>query len=141
MKGTIRGALVVGFTVVFAVWAFAGYELIRSVHEVERQVAAANDAFRNNSDVLSMIRRNVLMGSVYVRDVLIDPGSVARESYRDELRTLRSEIDATLPAAAPAAAQPAQRERWQRLEAQLDRYWDSLDFAFEPLQLNTTAAA
>jgi signal transduction histidine kinase len=140
MKGTIRGALVVGFTVVFAVWAFAGYELIRSVRDVERRVAAAHEAFRQESDTLSLIRRNVLMGSVYVRDVLIDPGSVARASYRDELRLLRSQIDERLPAGAPTFEQPSEREHWQRLQTRLVDYWDSLDFVFEPLPFDTVMA-
>jgi signal transduction histidine kinase len=141
MKGTIRGALVAGFGVVFAVWVFAGYELIRSVLDVERQVAAAQESFRRESDTLSAIRRNVLMGSVYVRDVLIDPGSVAREEYRDELRLLRSEIDEKAPAGAPTFDQPSEREHWKRLQTRLAQYWDSLDFVFEPLPFDTVMAA
>jgi signal transduction histidine kinase len=141
MKGTIRGALVVGFTVVFAVWAFAGYELIRSVRDVERQVATAEESFRRESDILSTIRRNVLMGSLYVRDVLIDPMRVARASYRDELRLLRREIDGKLPAGTPTFDQPTEREPWQRLRTRLEQYWKSLDFVFEPLPMDTIMAA
>jgi signal transduction histidine kinase len=140
MRGTIRGALVAGFAVVFAVWAFAGYELIRSVREVERQVADAQRSFRYESDIVSTIRRNVLMGSVYVRDVLIDPMRVARASYREELRLLRTEIDTKL-ADAPSFEEPSEREHWQRLRARLEQYWKSLDFVFEPLPFDTFLAA
>jgi signal transduction histidine kinase len=140
VRGTIRGALVAGFAVVFAVWVFAGYELIRSVQDVERQVAAAHESFRHESDIVSTIRRNVLMGSIYVRDVLIDPVGVARASYRDELRLLRTEIDAKLTDASPFE-QAGEREHWQRLQARLDQYWASLDFVFEPLPFDTWAAA
>ena len=141
MKGTIRGALVAGFGVVFAVWAFAGYELIRSVQSVERQAAEAEASFRRESDILSTIRRNVLMGSVYVRDVLIDPMRVARASYREELRLLRSEIDEKLPPGTPTFEQASEREHWQRLRARLEQYWKSLDFVFEPLPFDTFLAA
>jgi signal transduction histidine kinase len=137
---TIRGALVAGFAIVFAVWAFAGYELIRSVRNVEREVAAAHNSFTRATDTRSIIRRNVLMGSIYVRDVLIEPGSVARESYRDELRVLRSEIDEEMPALA-TLDQPREREQYQRLQVRLDQFWDSLDFVFEPLPLDTVRAA
>ena len=137
---SIRGALVAGFAVVFAVWAFAGYELIRSVRGVEQQVAAAHHSFTRVSDILSTIRRNVLMGSIYVRDVLIDPASVARESYRDELRDLRSEIDAKLQAEAAAFDRPGERVQWQQLQTQLHHYWESLGFVFEPLPLDTVRA-
>jgi signal transduction histidine kinase len=138
---TIRGAIIAGFAVVFAVWVFAGYELIRSVGDVERQVAAAHESLARDSDILSVIRRNVLMGSIYVRDVLIDPASVARESYRDELRLLRTEIDARLPDAAIADREPTERGHWQRLQTRLDEYWNSLDFVFDPLPLGTIDAA
>jgi signal transduction histidine kinase len=141
VKGTIRGALVAGFAVVFAVWAFAGYELIRSVREVEREVAAAQESFRHESDIISTIRRNVLMGSVYVRDVLIDPMRVARASYRDELRLLRAEIDEKLPAGTPTFDQSSERGHWQRLRGRLEQYWASLDFVFEPLPFDTFSAA
>ena len=122
-------------------WAFAGYELIRSVRAVERQVAAAHGSFTRDADVLSVIRKNVLMGSVYVRDVLIDPGSVAREEYRDELRLLRSEIDDKLGQGAILVKQPSERGHWQSLHTRLAQYWDSLDFVFEPLPLDTFRAA
>jgi signal transduction histidine kinase len=121
--------------VVFAVWVFAGYELIRSVRDVERQVAEAHAEFARDSDILSVIRRNVLMGSIYVRDVLIDPTSVARESYREELRTLRTQIDARLAEASVENREASEREQWQRLQVRLAQYWDSLDFAFEPLPI------
>jgi signal transduction histidine kinase len=127
--------------VVFAVWVFAGYELIRSLRDIERRVVESNAAFARDSDILSVIRRNVLMGSIYVRDVLIDPALVSRESYRDELRRLRSEIDARLPAADIDARGPDERGHWQRLQARLDQYWDSLDFVFDPLPLETVRAA
>ena len=125
---------------VFAVWVFAGYELIRSLRDVERRVAERHAAFARDSDILSVIRRNVLMGSIYVRDVLIDPASVARESYRDELRRLRSDIDARLPEADMAARAPAERGQWESLQTRLNQYWNSLDFVFEPLPLDTMRA-
>lgn len=125
----------------FAVWVFAGYELIRSVRDVERQVVEAHAAFARDSDILSVIRRNVLMGSINVRDVLIDPTLGSREEYREELRALRTEIDASLKDASQIRRDPSEVDQWRRLQARLDQYWDSLDFAFDPLPLGTIDAA
>jgi signal transduction histidine kinase len=138
---TIRGALVAGFAAVLVVWVFAGYELIRSVQDVEREVAAAHRAFTAESDVLSVIRRNVLMGSILARDVLIDAGSVARESYRDELRLLRAEIDSHLSQSVTTMNAPAEPDHWRRLQARLDEYWATLDFVFGDLPFDTFRAA
>jgi signal transduction histidine kinase len=125
---------------VFAVWAFAGYELIRSVRAVERQVAAAHESFTRDADVLSVIRTSVLMGSVYARDVLIDPGLAPREKYREELRLLRSDIETKLGEGAVPVRQPSEQGHWQSLQTRLDQYWQTLDFVLEPLPLDTFLA-
>ena len=142
MKGTIRGALVAGFAVVFAVWAFAGYELIRSLRDVEQQVHSAHESFARGSDTLSVIRRNVLEGSINVRDALIDPSDITREYYREEIRRLRGEVDQRLPAYMQEVELPAEREQWTRLQSSLEQYWTSVDFVFAPdLPTGTAQAA
>ena len=47
MKGmsSIRRVLVAGFAVLLLVWAFAGYELIRSLGDVETRVKEEHAAF------------------------------------------------------------------------------------------------
>jgi len=127
---SIRGALIAGFAVVFGVWLFAGYELIRNLVSVERQVAVAIASFAHGRDTLSIIRQNVLLGSIYVRDALIDSGRNARENYRDELRGFREEIDARL--ATYEARLPMEREYVDELKSSLERYWDSVEFVFSP---------
>jgi hypothetical protein len=60
---TIRGALTAGFAVVFAVWVASGYELVRSLGEVDRQLEASRQDFQRGQDVLNTVRTNVLLGS------------------------------------------------------------------------------
>ena len=57
---SIRRVLVAGFAVLLAVWAFAGYELIRSLGDVEQRVTAEHEAFARAADAVSVIRRSVL---------------------------------------------------------------------------------
>ena len=128
---TIRGALVAGFAVVFGVWLFAGYELIRSLWNVEQQVKISIDSFAHNRDTLSTIRQNVLLGSLHVRDALIDTG-MARETYREELRRLRDEIDARLDAYKRDPQLPREEEYIAELRTSLEDYWASIDFVFLP---------
>src|SRR5688572_15222788 len=105
---TIRGALAAGFAVVFGVWVFAGYELVRTLQTVEQEVSGTIASFAHSRDTLSAIRQNVLLGSLYVRDALIDSGRNARENYREELRAFRDEIDRRL--AGYDARLPQERE-------------------------------
>jgi signal transduction histidine kinase len=127
---TIRGALVAGFALVFGVWVFAGYELIRSLVTVDREVGEAIDSFAAGRDTIATIRTNVLLGSIYVRDALIDSGRHARENYRDELRAFRDEIDERL--AVYDARLPMEREYVEELKTSLERYWESVEFVFSP---------
>jgi signal transduction histidine kinase len=139
---SIRGALLAGFAVLLAVWAFAGYELIRSLGDVERRVTAEHDAFAHAADAVSSIRRNVLEGSINVRDALIDADVAARETYRDELRRLREEADRRVAEYVPQAQSAAERDEWAKLQAKLTQFWPSLEFVFaEDLPTNTTRAA
>jgi signal transduction histidine kinase len=126
----IRGALVAGFAVLLAVWVFAGFELIRGLGDVKRRVTAEHAAFSRAGDTLSLIRQNVLEGSIDVRDALIEADPVARASYRDELRVLRSGIERRMNQHVPTVELPAERQAWMRLGTTLDEYWRSLEFVF-----------
>jgi signal transduction histidine kinase len=139
---SIRGALIAGFAVLLAVWAFAGYGLIRSLADVERRVKVEHDAFARAADAVSLIRRNVLEGSINVRDALIDADGAAREQYRRELRVLRENAESGVALYLPRAQSAAERDEWTRLRAKLGEYWLSLEFVFaEDLPTNTARAA
>ena len=136
---TIRGALIAGFTVVFALWLVSGYELVRSLRDVERRVAAVHDAAYRGDQVLTTVRTSVLLGSIYLRDALID--TTSRGYYRGELNALRASIEGVLPGYLPLVASPAEREQWERLEVELEKYWQSREVIFLPDAPQTPAEA
>jgi signal transduction histidine kinase len=129
---TIRGALVVGFATVFALWLLTGYELVRSLTEVETRVADARDSFIRGEQVLSTIRTSVLLGSVYLRDALVDNGTITRQYYRDELNQIRADVEQQLPVYVGGVQSPIERQQWGLLQSELDDYWNSLDVVFGP---------
>ena len=127
---TIRGALVAGFVTVFALWAFSGYELVRGLTQLEERVSEARASFIRGEQVLSTIRTSVLLGSIYLRDALIDTGPITREYYRDELNQIREDIGQRLPAYAQGVHSPLERQQWALLQTELDDYWASMDVVF-----------
>ncbi len=129
---TIRGALVAGFVAVFALWAFSAYDLVRGLTELEARVADARTSFIRGEQVLSTIRTSVLLGSVYLRDALVDTGSITRQYYRDELNQIREDIGVRVPAYAQDVHSPLERQQWALLQTELDDYWASLDVVFGP---------
>lgn len=124
---SIRGALICGFAVVFGLWLFSGYELVRSLRGLEMEVNAARESFARGERTLSTVRTSVLLGSIYLRDALIDVQPTARKYYRDELTRIRTEIDRLLPAYLPSVESPVEREDWARLQMALDDYWNARD--------------
>jgi len=134
--------LVAGFAVVLAVWAFAGFELTRSLGDVEKRVTAKHSEYARAAETVSLVRRHVLEGSINVRDALIDADPQARESYRTELRLLQNAIEQRLDGYLVDVESSAERTEWARLRSTLDEYWTSLEFVFaEDLPTNATRAA
>ena len=127
---TIRGALIAGFAVVFALWLASVYELVRSIRAVEQEVATANAAFLQGEQALSTVTTRVLLGSIYLRDALMTPEPEPRERYRRELVGIRSEVDQALPRYLPLVNTPREQEQWDRLQVELERYWKSREVAF-----------
>lgn len=129
---TVRGALIAGFVAVFALWTFSGYDLVRGLAQLESRVAEARTSFIRGEQALSTIRTGVLLGSVYLRDALVDSGAITRQYYRDELKQIRDDIAVRLPAYAQDVHSPLERQQWSLLQTELDDYWASLDVVFGP---------
>src|SRR3954465_13377305 len=70
---TIKAALVLGFSLTLGVWLFTGYDISRRMSALQDEVAGLNARYTRAQDLLSTIRAQVLLGSVYVRDALLAP--------------------------------------------------------------------
>jgi signal transduction histidine kinase len=138
---TIRGALVVGFAVVFGIWLLSAYEIVRRLADLEVRATETQESFVRGERTLSTIRTSVLLGSIYLRDALIDTGAITREFYRDELNQIRADIARLVPAYVLDVQLPIERQHWGELQAQLDDYWASLDVVLDPNSAHTTGQA
>ena len=138
---TIRGAIVAGFAVVFALWLVSGYELLRSIGIVERDMGSAQTTFLKGEQALTTVTTRVLLGSIYLRDALMTSTPELRERYRQEMLQIRGEVEAALPDYLPLVNTPIEREHWDRLQVELERYWKSREVAFTLDGASVTAAA
>src|SRR6186713_1505177 len=82
-------ALATGFAIVFSLWLLWGYQLGRSLQNIERSVSSVHEQYVRGEQTLSKVRTNVLLGSIYLRDALIDTAAARRDDYRAELGRLR----------------------------------------------------
>jgi signal transduction histidine kinase len=121
-RPTIRAALLLGFGLIFGIWAFTGYYFTRRMAEVERQATAINARYRHAQELLSTVRSQVLLGSVYVRDALLDPDPTTASDYRDRLEDSYKTVDQALRQYEPVLDSKAERERVARLRAEVSDF-------------------
>jgi signal transduction histidine kinase len=128
-SSSVRLALLLGFTVVFALWLVWAYQLVQNLEHIQRNVEHLQRNYTRGDEALSLVRTNVLLGSIYLRDALIDGAPSRRDYYRDELRRLRDEVEMRLTTYMRDVPS-AERDAWERLQQELRDYWSSRDVAF-----------
>ena len=130
-RSSISGALALGLAAMFALWLGTGYELLRNLAEVEHRVNDVHASFVRGEETLSAIRTSVLLGSIYLRDALVDTTG-PRQYYRDELRRIRTDIEQRLADYPDAVERSVEPMEWQQLKQGLDAYWATLDLFLGP---------
>ncbi|MEP7306130.1 MAG: sensor histidine kinase [Acidobacteriota bacterium] len=115
----IRAALFLGFGLVVGIWLFAGYYFTRRIADVERQGVAINARYVHAQELLSTVRTQVLLGSVYVRDALLDPDPTTAGNYRRRLEDSYTVVDDALRQYVPVLDSIAERDQVARLRGEI----------------------
>lgn len=123
---TITAVLLLGFLVIFAAWLVSTSYFTRRLAATQERRAAIHARYANGQELLLAIRSQVLLGSIYVRDALIETSQSPAEATaaRDQLRRLQREVNqeleqyGTLEPGGGVAT-------WTRLESELRDYWDA----------------
>jgi signal transduction histidine kinase len=126
---SVRVALLLGFAAVFALWLVWGYQLVQNLRHMQDNVEDLQRHYVRGEQALSSVRTNVLLGSIYLRDALIDSAPPRQEYYRNELNRLRDDIESLLGAYLRDVP-VSERTRWVRLQEELSDYWSSREVAF-----------
>lgn len=119
---TIKAALFVGFGFICATWLLAGYAFTRRMSELQSRSASINERYMKAQDLLTTVRGQVLIGSVYVRDALLDADAGNAEEYRAKLEDAYQAADHALQEYVPVVDGPSERERIRRLRAEMDDF-------------------
>src|SRR5580704_7113240 len=119
---SIRAALFLGFGLIVGVWLFAGYYFTRRIADVERQAAAINARYMHAQELLSTVRAQVLVGSVYVRDALLDPDPTTASASRRRLEESYQTVDQALQQYVPVLDTEGEREHVTRLRGEIGEF-------------------
>lgn len=128
---TIKTALLLSFGLTFGIWLVAGYYFTSRISETETRTAAINDRYMQAQELLSTVRAQVLLGSVYVRDALLDPDPAATD-YRARVDETYGAANRALAEYVPVLDSDIERERLDRLQREID------DFRQTMVQVLTT---
>ena len=104
----------------------ASIEALQRVSEIYDETSAVHSAYADTQRALARVETNIYEAGVLVRDYLLDPSHIMGDYFRRELRNLQTATQAELKRLSLPAGQAAASGR---LQAELDKYWDS----FEPL--------
>jgi signal transduction histidine kinase len=122
---TIRTALLGGFMVIFAVWLASTFYFTERLAESQARSAAIQSRFARGQELLFAIQNQVLLGSIYVRDALIEASDpTMATTARDQLRALQLQVEQELTQY-EASDSVVDVAAWNRLETELRDYWDS----------------
>jgi signal transduction histidine kinase len=115
-----------GFGAVFALWLVSTYELMRRLSAVETRAFEISTRFAKGEELLFTVRAEVLLGSVYVRDAVLDVEPDSRVFYEKQLASTRVKIEEALRQYLPDVDSEVERDHWTRLEAELRTYWGTV---------------
>jgi signal transduction histidine kinase len=121
----LRVLLLLGFGGVFILWLLFGYAIADSTVETDNRSAMLRARFLRNEELLSTVRVQALLSSVYVRDALTDPDRSQGDFYRDELSQIRRTIEQAMAEYAPHA--DVEQADVDRLRRRLREFWDAIE--------------
>jgi signal transduction histidine kinase len=119
---TIRAVLLAGLGLMLGLWLFAGYQVTQRVRAAQRNDAEVATRYQQSQDLLASVRAQVLEASVLLRDSLLDPDVTAQEEHRRTIKEAYDRIDQRLTQYVPFLDSPAERERLERLQAEIREF-------------------
>ena len=124
---TIRAVLLAGLGLMLGLWLFAGYQVTRRVRAVQDNDAEVASRYQQSQELLASVRAQVLEASVLLRDSLLDPDVTAQDEHRHNIKEAYDRVDQRLTQYVPFLDSPAERERVERLRAEIREFRTASD--------------
>src|SRR5262245_6703294 len=131
---TIKAALLSGLLVIFAVWLASTSYITARLADAQERSAALHDRYLRGQELLYAVRSQVLLGSIYVRDALIETSqgqAGTGDAAAGQLRSLQAAVNQELEQY-KAIDSLDEGAAWARLENELRDYWKTTDADIVP---------
>jgi signal transduction histidine kinase len=124
-----RAILMVGFGGLLILMAFAGFDGIRTLLQIQTSNDEMREDFLSRNTVLDKIRSDLYLSGTYVRDYLLEPESPKAEGHLRSLLQARSDMDSALRKY-QALLSKEESKPFQVLTRELATYWKVLQPVF-----------
>jgi signal transduction histidine kinase len=128
-KFTTRAALLAGFGGLLILMAFAGFDAVSILTQIQNRNERIRNDFVDRNRILEEIRSDLYLSGTYIRDYLLDPDARAAEMHRVGLEQTHRQMDAAIEryekflpsreAAAFAGLKQELRDYWRLLDPAL----------------------
>ncbi len=125
-----RLALMAGFGGLLLLMAFAEFDGIAALRQIQDSTDRVREDFVKRTRLLERIRGDVYVSGTYVRDYLLEPETGKAEGHRYSLLETRSDMDAALEQYR-AMLTPREAAPFQVLTQELASYWGILEPVFK----------
>ena len=123
---TIKAVVVLGFSITLGVWLVAGYRSAQRMATVRQEAQEVSARYARAQDLLSTVRAQVLLASVYIRDALLDPDSSAARNYQNQIEDAYGVIRRALGQYTPLLDSPLSAERLEGLRLEIEGYYATI---------------
>jgi len=120
-----RLILALGFGGLLLLLAFAGFDSVQKLRQIQRRNDAIRESFLARTRLLDQIRSDLYLSGTYVRDCLLEPDAATAEGHRASLLKTRNRMEAAL-GRYQAVLNEAQAAPFRDLNEALDDYWSIL---------------
>lgn len=129
---TSRSSLVLafGFGTLIILIGVLGLGAMRRARAIFNEMDAAHDAYLQAESFRAGISSDMYLADILVRDYLLDPSPQNAADHRQQLLQLRASLQDRLDQLAPLMPD-SQNAGLQRLQEEVQEYWDSLDPMFD----------
>jgi signal transduction histidine kinase len=125
-KPTTRAALLAGFGGLLLLMAFAGFDAVSILRQIQTRNERIRNDFVDRTRTLEQIRSDLNLSGTYLRDYLLEPDTRAAEAHRASLEKSHRQMDAALESYQKFL--PTQEAgAFAGLKQELRDYWQVLD--------------
>ncbi|HXM39898.1 MAG TPA: ATP-binding protein [Bryobacteraceae bacterium] len=120
-----RLLLAFGFGGLLLLLAFAGFDSVRKLRQIQRRDDAIRESFLARTRLLGLIRSDLYLSGTYVRDCLLEPDAATADAHRASLLKTRNRMETAL-ARYQALPNEGQAAPLRDLNQTLRDYWNIL---------------